>query len=280
MQNTATDFAQLKAALSKAFPAIRNKKDFEIKFYSSQQRRDQEITDFIYDLLELHKKLELGMSEEALVDHIFVRIEPQVQDYVEARNPQYTVQLLEVLSKFQERYSCKTMRGSRNSDNVERRGWNERRMSNADNSRKNWRSLEVLRRPNNGRNYYIGNYENGRQRKQGFDSKNRCQRDDRRFNDRGYQFRNGGQNDDFSRGDRRNRGSSENFSRGDRRKTGRLNVLKANDDQNDHSQSENDVPIKLSAICMSPVELSYVPILLNDTFAKVVWDTGAEKSFI
>ncbi|PRD23223.1 UNVERIFIED_CONTAM: hypothetical protein NCL1_46993 [Trichonephila clavipes] len=81
------------------------------------------------------KKLELGMSEEALEDHIFVRLKPQVQDYVEVRNPQNTVQLLEVLSKFEERYSCKGMRGLGNSDNVERRGWNARRMSNADDSR-------------------------------------------------------------------------------------------------------------------------------------------------
>ncbi|GFW83872.1 uncharacterized protein TNCV_1492131 [Trichonephila clavipes] len=31
---------------------------------------------------------------------------------------------------------------------------------------------------------------------------------------------------------------------------------------------------------MSPVELPYVPILLDETFTKVLWDTGAEKSFI
>ncbi|GFW22014.1 RNA-directed DNA polymerase from mobile element jockey [Trichonephila clavipes] len=130
VQNTATDFAQLKAALSKAFLAIRNKKDLEIKFYASQQRRNEEPTDFVYDLLKLCKKLKLGVSLEAPVDHIFVRLEPQVQDYVEVRNPQNTVQVLEVLSKFEERYSYKAMRGSRNSDNVERRGWNERRMSN------------------------------------------------------------------------------------------------------------------------------------------------------
>ncbi|GFX88684.1 uncharacterized protein TNCV_833141 [Trichonephila clavipes] len=72
VQNTATDFAQLKAALSKAFPAIQNRKDFETRFYASQQRQNQEPTDFVYDLLKLHKKLELGMSEKALVDHIFV----------------------------------------------------------------------------------------------------------------------------------------------------------------------------------------------------------------
>ncbi|GFU19182.1 uncharacterized protein TNCV_4397661 [Trichonephila clavipes] len=62
-----------------------------------------------------------------------------------------------------------------------------------------------------------GNYENSRQGNQWFESRNRFQNDDRRFNDRGYQFRNGGQNDDFSRGDHRNRGSRENFSRGDER---------------------------------------------------------------
>ncbi|GFW78491.1 retrovirus-related Pol polyprotein from transposon 297 [Trichonephila clavipes] len=31
---------------------------------------------------------------------------------------------------------------------------------------------------------------------------------------------------------------------------------------------------------MTPVELSYVPILLNETFITALWDTGAEKSFI
>ncbi|GFS83463.1 uncharacterized protein TNCV_514031 [Trichonephila clavipes] len=71
------DFAQLKAALSKAFPAMENRKDLEIRFYASQQRRDPEPPDFVYDLLKLNKKLELGMSEKALVDHIFVRLEPQ-----------------------------------------------------------------------------------------------------------------------------------------------------------------------------------------------------------
>ncbi|GFU32759.1 uncharacterized protein TNCV_1294781 [Trichonephila clavipes] len=77
---TATDFAQLKAALSKAFPAIQNRKDLETRFHASQQRQNQEPKDFVYDLLKLQKKLELGMSEKALVDHIFVRLETQVQD--------------------------------------------------------------------------------------------------------------------------------------------------------------------------------------------------------
>ncbi|GFU75571.1 uncharacterized protein TNCV_2862861 [Trichonephila clavipes] len=133
VQNTVTDFAQLKEALTKAFPAIQNKKDLETRFYASQQRQNQEPT-----MLKLHKKLELGMSEKTFVDHIFVRLEPQVQDYVEVRNPQTAIQLLEVFAKFEERYSCKATLGSRNSNNVEGRGWNEHRMSNVGNNRGNW----------------------------------------------------------------------------------------------------------------------------------------------
>ncbi|GFU11588.1 uncharacterized protein TNCV_4492211 [Trichonephila clavipes] len=132
----------LRTALSKAFPAIQNRKGLETRFYASQQRQNQDPTDFVYDLLKLQKKLELGMSEKALVDHIFVRLEPQVQDYVEVRNPQNTIQLLEVSAKFEERYSCKATRGSRNSNNVEGRGWNARRMSNVGNNRGNWRILK------------------------------------------------------------------------------------------------------------------------------------------
>ncbi|GFT55112.1 uncharacterized protein TNCV_2326041 [Trichonephila clavipes] len=142
-------------------------------------------------------------------------------------------------------------------------------MSNVDYNRRKWRNSEVVRGTSNGRNDYRGNYQNSRQGNQWFDSRNRFQNDDRRFNDRGYQFRNRGQNDDFSRGDQRNRDSSESFSRGSRRQMGRLNVLKVSEVQSDQTSSANEVPIKLSAICMSPVELPYVPILLNETFTKI-----------
>ncbi|GFU40730.1 uncharacterized protein TNCV_3230901 [Trichonephila clavipes] len=67
------------------------------------------------------------------------------EDYVEVRNPQTAIQLLEVLAKFEQRYSCKATLGSRNNNNVEERGWNERRMSNVGNNRGNWRNSEVER---------------------------------------------------------------------------------------------------------------------------------------
>ncbi|GFV95490.1 uncharacterized protein TNCV_4574921 [Trichonephila clavipes] len=38
--------------------------------------------------------------------------------------------------------------------------------------------------------------------------------------------------------------------------------------------------IRISSLRMTPVDLPYVPILLNKTFIAALWDTGAEKSFI
>ncbi|GFY30383.1 uncharacterized protein TNCV_4066331 [Trichonephila clavipes] len=38
--------------------------------------------------------------------------------------------------------------------------------------------------------------------------------------------------------------------------------------------------ITISSLRMTPVDLPYVPILLNETFITALWDTGAEKSFI
>ncbi|GFX14510.1 uncharacterized protein TNCV_1616931 [Trichonephila clavipes] len=55
LQNTATDFAHLKAALSQALPAFQNRKDLETRFYTSQQKQHQEPTDFVYDLLKTQK---------------------------------------------------------------------------------------------------------------------------------------------------------------------------------------------------------------------------------
>ncbi|GFU69080.1 uncharacterized protein TNCV_4458071 [Trichonephila clavipes] len=95
-------------------------------------------------------------------------------------------------------------------------------------------------------------------RNQGLKSRDRFDRDDQRFNIKNGRYQS------------RNRGSSENFCRGDRRHGGRLNVLKVQDDQVGQSQSVKDIPIRVSAICMCPVELPYVPILLNETFTKAV----------
>ncbi|GFU60789.1 uncharacterized protein TNCV_3983591 [Trichonephila clavipes] len=86
------------------------------------KRRGQEPTDFIYNLLKLHKQQELGMSVEASVDYIFVRLEPQVQNFVEVQIPQNTVHLSDhplALGQNQiESLKCVGKRLLRNSDRL------------------------------------------------------------------------------------------------------------------------------------------------------------------
>ncbi|GFX65630.1 hypothetical protein TNCV_4093251 [Trichonephila clavipes] len=148
------------------------------------------------------------------------------------------------------------MQSSRINENMGRRDWDVLRMSNDDRRQRNWKVSEVVHRPNDRRNGYRGNYGNGPQRNQGYESRNRLDRDNQRFNKNNGRYQS------------RNRGPSENFSRVGRRDSGLLNALKIQNNQDDPSQSLKNIPIRLSAICMFPVELPYVPILLNETFTK------------
>ncbi|GFT72059.1 uncharacterized protein TNCV_2715291 [Trichonephila clavipes] len=163
-QNTDTDFAQLKAALAKTFPVVRNRNYLESQFYASRQNRDQDPTDFIYDQLKVHKKLGLSMPEEALVNHIFVRLEPQFQDY---RNSKKDVRVRK----------CKVQGIVDDEVGKDVGGL----IMTID------RGIgEIWKFYIDGRNNYRGNYESGRQRNQWFESRNGLNRDDQRF-DRGYQ---------------------------------------------------------------------------------------------
>ncbi|GFV35896.1 retrovirus-related Pol polyprotein from transposon 297 [Trichonephila clavipes] len=45
-------------------------------------------------------------------------------------------------------------------------------------------------------------------------------------------------------------------------------------------QIRNNEQLRESSLRMTPVDLPYVPILLNETFITALWDTGAEKSYI
>ncbi|GFX63629.1 uncharacterized protein TNCV_2005581 [Trichonephila clavipes] len=66
IEDKTTDYAHLKQALSEQFPVVRNRSELETRFYSSSQRRDQQPSDFIYELLKIHKILKLEMSEEKI----------------------------------------------------------------------------------------------------------------------------------------------------------------------------------------------------------------------
>ncbi|GFX09088.1 retrovirus-related Pol polyprotein from transposon opus [Trichonephila clavipes] len=83
VEDKATDYAHLKQALSEHFPVVRNRSELETRFYSSFQTHNQKPSDFVYDLLKIHKILKLEMTEEKLIDHFISRLEPQILDYVE-----------------------------------------------------------------------------------------------------------------------------------------------------------------------------------------------------
>ncbi|GFT30784.1 retrovirus-related Pol polyprotein from transposon 17.6 [Trichonephila clavipes] len=86
VEDKATDYAHLKQALSEQFPVVRNRSELETRFYSSSQKHNQKPSDFVYDLLKIHKILNLEMTEEKLIDHIISRFEPKILDYVESGN--------------------------------------------------------------------------------------------------------------------------------------------------------------------------------------------------
>ncbi|GFS97877.1 hypothetical protein TNCV_2018281 [Trichonephila clavipes] len=78
------------------------------------------------------------MAEQSLIQHIVNRLELQVLEYVEVRNPTTRAQFLQVISKFEERYSARKTQGSSKSYN-ERRDWDAHRKSPDDRRNRNWK---------------------------------------------------------------------------------------------------------------------------------------------
>ncbi|GFX95295.1 uncharacterized protein TNCV_848851 [Trichonephila clavipes] len=109
VEDKAMDYAHLKQAL---FPVVRNRSELETRFYSSSQKHNQKPSDFVYDLLKIHKTLKLEMTEEKLIDHIISRLEPQILDYVEVRLPQTTSNLLQIIDKYEKWLLNRKIRGS------------------------------------------------------------------------------------------------------------------------------------------------------------------------
>ncbi|GFX84377.1 hypothetical protein TNCV_4134871 [Trichonephila clavipes] len=123
-----------------------------------------------------------------------------------------------------------------------------------------------------------GNRPQRNQINQGFENRNRYNR-----NDQGFENRNRIYRDDHGfeslegRYQFRNKGSSDNFNRYSR--NGGTRGKKLLSDL--YEGAEGNPPIILSGLCMSLVEIPHVPILLNETLTKALWDTGAKKkSFI
>ncbi|GFW91202.1 uncharacterized protein TNCV_3301781 [Trichonephila clavipes] len=112
VEDKATDYAHFKQAFSEQFPVVRNRSELETRFFASSPKHNQQTSDFVYDLLKIHKILKLEMTDEKLIDHIISRLKPQILDYVEVRYPQTTSNLLQIIDKYEERFLNRKIRGS------------------------------------------------------------------------------------------------------------------------------------------------------------------------
>ncbi|GFW70553.1 uncharacterized protein TNCV_1623861 [Trichonephila clavipes] len=88
------------------------------------------------------------MTEEKLIDHIISRLEPQILDYVEVRNPQTTSNLLQIIDKYEERFLNRKIRGS---------SWESRDIQPNENNRFPNRNRQENWRETRGNNRYADN---------------------------------------------------------------------------------------------------------------------------
>ncbi|GFX08293.1 uncharacterized protein TNCV_3267821 [Trichonephila clavipes] len=168
-------------------------------------------------------------------------LEPQLLDYVEVRYPQTTSNLLQIIDKFEERFLNRRIRGS----SQEFRDANQcvsNRFPNR-NRQEKWRETR-------GNNRHS---DNSRPQREFNRFEGQGVADNRRFDSR----RQGGQSD------------HRFHNQGGRQGGSRSGAFRGQNGQN-----------RISSLRMTPVDLPYIPILLNETFITALWDTGAEKSFI
>ncbi|GFW97266.1 retrovirus-related Pol polyprotein from transposon 297 [Trichonephila clavipes] len=129
----------------------------------------------------------------------------------EIRNPTTRAQLLQVISKFEERYlAWETQGSSINYNERDEIYLDARRKFPDDRRNRNWRNAEVLDRQNGRRDNYRNTCRNRPHRNQGFENRNHDNRNNQRFENRNWIHR-----DDHAFGSRgvryqfRNRGPSD-----------------------------------------------------------------------
>ncbi|GFY32880.1 uncharacterized protein TNCV_4025041 [Trichonephila clavipes] len=126
------------------------------------------------------------MTKEKLLDHVISRLEPQILDYVEVRNPQTTSNLLQIIDKYEERFLNRQIRGS---------SWESRDIQPNENNRFPNRNRQENWRETRGSNRYADNSrprrEFNRFESQGvvdnqrFDGRRRGGQSDHRFHNQG-----------------------------------------------------------------------------------------------
>ncbi|GFT69006.1 uncharacterized protein TNCV_3033261 [Trichonephila clavipes] len=145
VNENATDFTHLKQALTEQFPVVRNGSKLVTRFYASYQNHNQRPSEFVYELLKIHKQLKLDMAEEKLLDYIISRLKPKLSDYVEVRHPQSTSSLLQIIDKYEKFLNRMTRGSSHDFRNITPSTNNQ--FTNR-NRQENWRDTRVNNRYN------------------------------------------------------------------------------------------------------------------------------------
>ncbi|GFV20586.1 hypothetical protein TNCV_776321 [Trichonephila clavipes] len=96
--------------------------------------------------------LQLELSEKKMLDHIISCLDPQVLDFVEVRNPTTKAQVLQLVTKYEERHVERGTQGPIN--NVGRQDWDARRLPDQRRDG-NWRNADQGDRSNNGNLNYV-----------------------------------------------------------------------------------------------------------------------------
>ncbi|GFV21397.1 uncharacterized protein TNCV_2371541 [Trichonephila clavipes] len=55
VEDKTTDHTHLKQDLTEQFPVVRNRSELETRFFASSQKHNQKPSDFVDDLLKIHK---------------------------------------------------------------------------------------------------------------------------------------------------------------------------------------------------------------------------------
>ncbi|GFW21070.1 uncharacterized protein TNCV_2703101 [Trichonephila clavipes] len=190
------------------------------------------------------------MSEEKLIDHVVSRLEPQILDYVEVRHPRNTANLLQIVDKYEERFMHRQIRDRKMGGKTEIMRDTPIIADHKGNLIGSKTKVSQIIADSR-----VDAKVDNRINHSTVKAVDKVGREIVHFEVKMNEVEIKLLSDRCEYGGNRSRGT-ENPPVWDHR------------------------PIRVSSIRMTPVELPYVPILLNETFITALWDTGAEKSFI
>ncbi|KFM73065.1 Retrovirus-related Pol polyprotein from transposon 17.6, partial [Stegodyphus mimosarum] len=110
-------YENFKNSLVKAFPVVRDRARLEAELFSRYQERIEDLSNFILRKIQVFKLLYGSRPDPEIIQVILPRLLPQVQDFIELRNPTTLDRLFELAVQFESR---------RTADNERRRQFERR----------------------------------------------------------------------------------------------------------------------------------------------------------